>query len=114
MASPIPERSRIIVRRRERDLCIRCAGKGAQWHHRRSRSVVDEHQHCPCNGVLLCPTCHAWVHAHPFEARGLGLIVSRHTAVPGEVPVVSYFYNPGLLLQCEGGFNFKQRDEETG
>jgi hypothetical protein len=107
MGLQIPERSRKLVRVREMNKCLRCAmgSQALQWHHRRSRSVRDPHQHCPCNGVLLCPTCHEWVHKHPFEARGLGLIVSRHTAVPGTVPVWSH-HHPALLLKCAGGFEF--------
>jgi hypothetical protein len=56
------------------------------WHHRRSRSVRDDHTHCPCVGVWLCPTCHAWVHAHPEDARNAGLIVSRYIAEPSRIP----------------------------
>lgn len=71
-----------------------------EWHHRRSRSVVDPHQHCPCNGVFLCGHCHRWVHANPFEARGLGLIVSRYVESPGEVPVDSHY--GAVMLRCNG------------
>lgn len=64
----------------------------------------DEHTHCPCNGVLLCNSCHGWAHAHPLEARGQGFIISRHTANPGGVVIRSYF---GLLtLDCEGGYSY--------
>lgn len=68
--------------------CVRCfmpIQTGA-WHHRRTRSVRDVHRHCPCNGVFLCHTDHAWVHAHPFEARQHGLIVTRHEPEPFTVP----------------------------
>lgn len=40
--------------------------------------MVDRHQHAPCNGVTCCTVCHAWIHAHPFEARAEGWIVARH------------------------------------
>jgi len=50
--------------------------------------VVDEHQHCPCNGILLCRTCHNWVHAHPKDAKAQGLIVGRHVEQPTMVPVI--------------------------
>lgn len=73
------------------------------WHHRRSRSVVDEHQHCPCNGVWLCSTCHSWAHAHPFEARTTGFIVSRH-AQPSEHEVQTFLGT--LHLKCDGLFKF--------
>jgi hypothetical protein len=62
--------------------------------------VVDPHQHCPCNGVFLCSTCHQWVHSHPFDARGLGLIVSRHVESPSTVPVVGHYGT--LILRCSG------------
>jgi 5-methylcytosine-specific restriction protein A len=78
VSSPIPTKSRQAVRARDRQRCVRCAGNGTEWHHRRSRSVRDPHTHCTCNGVLLCSTCHRWVHSHPFEARAVGLIVSRY------------------------------------
>jgi len=49
--------------------------------------VVDDHTHCPCNGVWLHHSCHQYVHAHPVEARRLGLIVSRYEENPYVVPV---------------------------
>lgn len=67
--------------------CERC-GVGTNpghMHHRRSRSVRDTHTHCPCNLVLLCPTCHRDVHATPFSSRGEGFIVSRYVN-PSEQP----------------------------
>lgn len=66
--------------KRDQDRCVRCRMKPSvkQWHHRRGRAVDDDHQHTPCNGITLCPTCHAWVHANPFEARAKGWIVARH------------------------------------
>lgn len=86
--SPIPTRSRLYVKRRDGGRCVRCRRplQVTEWHHRRSRSVVDEHQHSPCNGVSMCTTCHRWTHGHPFEARSKGLIVARH-AVPCETPL---------------------------
>lgn len=73
----------------------------------------DQHTHCPCNGVLLCETCHDWVHAHPFEARGFGLIVSRSETQPGQVPVTAYYGT--LLLECDGKFAYQHNfsDEEV-
>lgn len=81
-ATPIPTSSRKAVRERDRDRCVRCGGAGSAWHHRRSRSVRDEHTHHPGNGVLLCKTCHDWVHGHPAAAMDDGLILSRHEAEP--------------------------------
>jgi hypothetical protein len=100
VSSHIPTKSREIVRTRERGLCTRCRGRGTEWHHRRSRSVRDAHQHCPCNGVLLCKTCHDWVHANPFEARALGLIVSRYR-IPSEMQVEHNLYG-WAWLTCTG------------
>lgn len=88
LADEIPAISRIRVRVRDLQACARCFMPLEQghWHHRRSRSIRDTHRHCACNGVWLCAHDHQWVHAHPFEARQVGLIVSRHTAQPGTVP----------------------------
>ena len=82
----IPTIFRTMVKNRDRSKCCRCGMNGAEWHHRRSRSVVDDCQHAVCNGVWLCRRCHTWVHKHPFEAREAGLIVSRY-AVPHDEPV---------------------------
>lgn len=71
-----------------------------EWHHRRSRSIRDEHQHCPCNGIWLCLTCHNWVHANPFEARAHGWIVSRHK-MPNVEPVRNMRFG-WLMLTCSG------------
>jgi len=88
---------------RERYLCARCGLKGGEWHHRRSRSVRDEHTHCPCNGVLLCSTCHRWCHTNPFQARAGGFVVSRY-ATPHDEPVHAVY---GLVrLDHDGGFTF--------
>ena len=64
----------------------------------------DGHTHCPCNGVLLCNTCHVWAHSHPVMARGQGYIVSRHCSNPGGVVVKAWF---GLIvLDCEGDYSY--------
>jgi 5-methylcytosine-specific restriction protein A len=102
--TPIPQRSRDLVRSRERDRCARCQipSPNGHWHHRRSRSVRDSHSHCPCNGVWLCSTCHTWAHSHPTEAREVGLILMRHQSPPGLSP----FRTPTgwVLPDCEGGW----------
>lgn len=76
---------------RDHHRCMRCLvpAPTGQWHHRRSRSVRDQHQHCPCNGVWLCPTCHRWVHDHPVQARETGFIVSKFVTEPGSIPIVT-------------------------
>lgn len=98
----IPSMQRVKVKVRDSRRCVRCGGQGAEWHHRRSKSVRDEHRHCTCNGVWLCTDCHQWVHSHPFEARGSGFIVSRHTPVPGTEPVQCVLRGL-IVLDCEGG-----------
>lgn len=82
----IPTRSRELVYKRDDERCVRCGMKprAKQWHHRRGRAVDDEHQHAPCNGILVCTVCHVWIHANPFEARAKGWIVARHLAPCGE------------------------------
>lgn len=90
MATQIPTRSREIVLERDKR-CVRCGASGlVQWHHRRSRRVTGTHQHCVCNGVLLCPTCHREVHANPQESNQRGLIVSSYIDEPASIPVKTY------------------------
>lgn len=100
MAS-IPTRSRNLVRARDRFLCVRCGCTGRHWHHRRSRAVHDEHEHCTCNGVWLCASCHSWVHTNPFLARTEGLIVSRYQE-PASVAMRTVYGQ--VLPDCDGGF----------
>jgi len=109
----IPERSRTSVRVRARQRCERCGAPAphGQWHHRRRRRVVDEHTHCPCNGVWLCPTCHRAVHAGPAEARRKGWIVSPWNPKPGTTPLrtpLGWVFN-----DCEGGFALATREEQA-
>jgi 5-methylcytosine-specific restriction endonuclease McrA len=97
------DRTREQIKARDRFLCVRCGTRGEQAHHRRSRGVPGLHQNCVCNGVWLCMTCHTWVHANPFLARGRGLIVPRY-ADPRR--------NPGadrvryVLIDCDGAYAF--------
>lgn len=103
MASRIPDLARMSVRNRDFRRCVRC-GLGmeiGQWHHRRGRAVVDVHQHCPCNGINLCLECHTYIHAHPFEARRMGWIVSRNNHEPGGVPVFAQQHG-WVFLTCDG------------
>ena len=106
MGNPIPTEARRLVRLRDFDKCVRCSGKAAAWHHRRRRAVDDDHQHCTCNGILLCHTCHLWVHAHPFEARRFGFVVSSHESFPGNVPVLAYFSM--IRLDCTGTYEWAE------
>lgn len=73
--SKIPTVKRRQVKERDGGRCTRCQMAGAQWHHRRSRRVVDEHTHCACNGLWMCPTCHRWAHDNPITAKRTGQII---------------------------------------
>jgi 5-methylcytosine-specific restriction protein A len=108
LSNEIPALSRTLVKEREQRRCARCsvASNRGHWHHRRSRSVRDDHRHCPCNGVWLCATCHQWVHANPLMARIDGFIVSRHVAEPFTVPVATPL---GWRWQdCEGHIEYEE------
>lgn len=63
----------------------------------------DAHQHCPCNGILLCGICHKWAHDNPFQARDEGVIVSKY-AVPAEVPISTTYGT--VRFDCDGGYVF--------
>lgn len=104
MPNQIPQEARAQVEGRDLRRCVRCGSTNAPaWHHRQRRRDGDrEHQHCACNGVLLCPTCHSWVHNHPFEARRFGFIVSAYQSRPGQSPVTAHFGT--ILLDCEGRY----------
>jgi 5-methylcytosine-specific restriction endonuclease McrA len=108
-SNQIPTKVRARVKVRARFRCERCGAPApsGEVHHRRSRSVRDQHTHCCCVLVLLCGTCHRWVHAHPFEARTEGLIVSRFVDEPGTVPQVTAY---GLrIYHCDGGTEHKEQ-----
>lgn len=62
--------------------------------------MKDRHQHCACNGVLLCLTCHAYVHRYPSVASGMGYIVSRHETRPSTVLVHSV--QGWCVMTCDG------------
>lgn len=100
--NPIPLRSRVLVETREQDRCLRCGMRGSEWHHRRKRSIKDEHQHCSCNGVLLCKTCHVWAHAHPVEAKVKGFIVTQFSNTPSAWEVQAWHGPVGL--SCVGTY----------
>lgn len=103
-ATAIPERSRFLVRSRDRSRCARCAvpAPNGEWHHRRSRSVRDSHTHCACNGVWLCSTCHRWAHANPTEAKATGFILPRSVTEMWTMP----FKHPldWRVPDCGGGW----------
>lgn len=98
--NPIPNRSRVVVAERDRRLCVRCTGPGADLHHRRRRRVKDVHQHCACNLVTLCRTCHTWAHAHPTDAKAQGFIADSNADEPRLVFVKGWW--GWLEMDCEG------------
>lgn len=103
-ATPIPERSRRLVGQRDRWRCQRCGipAPAGHWHHRRLRTVRDEHTHCTCNGIWLCGICHEWVHHNVAAAYEAGLLMSRHIDEPFSI---QYKTPIGWRLpDCEGGW----------
>lgn len=92
--------ARRLVGIRAKLACETCGGKGYEFSHRRTRGVRDEHQWCACNGTLSCHTCHEWLHAHPLDARVVGLMVSRFADEPAKVPV--RLRTGWVLLHCDG------------
>lgn len=80
-----------LVDERDAYRCQRCGAHLAitagSRHHRQLRRHGD---HSPANLILLCGSgttgCHGWVHAHPAQARQLGLMV-RGSDVAAAVPV---------------------------
>jgi hypothetical protein len=83
----IPPEARKIVGQRDNWRCGRCGVKASDWHHRRSRRVRDVHQHCACNGIMLCRTCHGWAHDNPEIAQMVGMIVRQFQPRPWRIPV---------------------------
>jgi 5-methylcytosine-specific restriction endonuclease McrA len=112
-ATKIPERSRNQVVARDRSRCVRCGSPAlpGEWHHRRSRSIRDEDTHASSNGILLCRTCHKWVHEHPFEARGSGWIVSRY-ANPKAEPI-EHALHGRVFLDNDGGITAVSEGESA-
>lgn len=103
--SAIPTAARLLVTERDMHRCCRCGMPTAgQFHHRRGRAVIDDHTHCPCNGVYLCQTCHTWAHGHPIEAKQAGLIVSRYVQFPGSIAVVTPWGT--RLHDCDGTVHY--------
>lgn len=99
--NPIPLASRLMVERRDAKRCCRCGGQGSEWHHRRKRNIRDIHQHCACNGVLLCKTCHTWAHTGTWDERQ-GFRVSQFITEPGMI-IVESWHGPIKLL-CDGTY----------
>lgn len=69
---PIPTAVRLAVDERDRRHCMRCSATGREIHHRMRRREAG-HAMSVC--ILLCRTCHRFVHANPTQAKADGFIV---------------------------------------
>ena len=56
------------------------AKTGHELHHRKMRSQGGPHTEA--NLMATCPPCHAFIHAHPEQAREAGLLVSGFGSDP--------------------------------
>lgn len=95
--SDIPQSVRTAVRVRERQRCLRCGVEGNDIHHRQRRREAG---HTMWTCILLCRTCHKWVHANPARARLTGFIISAHDPAGWERPIKAYW---GWALISEEG-----------
>jgi HNH endonuclease len=91
----------LTLNMRQRGRCPACGrsldNDVARHHRQRRRDGGDTLS----NLVMLHTACHRWVHAHPEEARELGLIVS-FAGAPLNAPL--YVRGRGwVLLDDEGG-----------
>lgn len=82
--------TRDLVRRRCAGKCELaapgCWGTGTQFHHRQLRRGGN---HSPQNCLLLCLSCHNWVHAHVKTSLANGWLVSQYDD-PATVTWASY------------------------
>jgi hypothetical protein len=108
MAHTEVEARRLVGIRSNRG-CETCGSAGYEFSHRRTRAIQDDHVWCPCNGVNSCHTCHAWLHAHPADAKVLGLMVSRFEPNPAGVPV--RLKMGWVLLHCDGTVSHLRDDQ---
>jgi hypothetical protein len=71
----------------------RCSHKGCSGtlhvHHRVRRSQCGTND--PANLITLCDACHRWVHANPYAARALGLLL-RHGEDPAAIAVRHFLW----------------------
>jgi hypothetical protein len=62
-----------------RDPRHRCWGASTDCHEKLTRArggdILDE-----SNILAICRSCHDWIHAHPAEAKSVGLLESAHNA----------------------------------
>lgn len=60
--------------------CDDCTGQFEHAHHR--RLTAQGGNDTAENLLAVCHRCHNWIHAHPGEARELGLIVWQFDPAP--------------------------------
>lgn len=99
--SQIPTKARQGVRKRTNGVCDRCALHGNQIHHRQRRR---DGGHGLANLVLLCDTCHRWVHGNPTDAKAAGYIVPVGITDVALVPL--HTYAGPVLLNDAGGVTY--------
>jgi len=83
------------IRARDGNRCSRDGSSGyLHVHHRvrRSQCGTDD----PQNLITLCEACHRWVHANPYAARRLGLLL-RHGEDPELIPVRHFLWPSGQV-----------------
>lgn len=94
-----------MVDSRENGTCLKCSQPGTDVHHRIVRGMGGTKNEAVAYGlanlILLCRSCHNWVHGHPTESYKLGFLVHSWDD-PEEVPVVKsgariYFRSDGTF-----------------
>lgn len=99
--SEIPTRVRQIVKQRDGGQCCRCGGPGSDLHHRQRRREAG---HAVGIIVTLCRTDHAWVHAHPENAKAVGYIIPPWEEDACAVPMKTF--SGWVTFDNEGGAKF--------
>lgn len=116
MSNEIPQWSRTLVKNRAHGRCERCGIPAAngEWHHRRSRRVIDAHRHCACNGAWLCGGCHRQVHRQSeanSNAKADGFILSQWVPEPRSSRIATPW---GVRLHgCDGTVTFTETGATT-
>jgi hypothetical protein len=92
------------IRLRDGDRCARDGVTGnLHVHHRIRRSQCGSNN--PQNLITLCFECHCWVHANPYAANKLGLLL-RHGEDPALIPVRHFLWPAGKVwLSADLSFN---------
>jgi hypothetical protein len=96
------ERASSLLYARSRARCEVCGHRllaRVERHHRQRRAVGGDRL---ANLLYLHSDCHAWLHAHPVEARAGGWIVSAY-GDPATTPV-RLWSKALVLLDDSGGF----------